>query len=80
MKELEHEGGVFSANVADWRKTRIGRFVVIRGDEVAGFFDSLPEAFAAGTKKYGLEPFLVRQVLPESPVNVSFLGSQLLVR
>jgi len=80
MNELDREGTVFSANAVEWRRTQLGRFVVIHADEIAGFFNSLPEAFAEGTKRYGLEPFLVRQILPEDPVNVSLLGPQLLAR
>lgn len=78
MHELDREGAVFSANVVAWRRSHAGRFVVIRGDEIAGFFESLPEAFAEGTRQFGLEHFLVRQILPENPVNVSLLGAHLI--
>jgi hypothetical protein len=78
MNELEREAAAFEANVAEWRRTDLGRFVVIHDEEIAGFYDSLSEAFAEGTRRYGLDPFLVRQVLPENPVNVSLLGAHLL--
>jgi hypothetical protein len=41
-----------------------GKFVLIKGDENAGMFDSYQDALDAGYAKYQLAPFLVRQILP----------------
>lgn len=39
-----------------------GRFVLIQGDEIAGVWDTYKDALEAGYGKYGLTPFLVKQV------------------
>jgi hypothetical protein len=39
-----------------------GKFVLIKGDEQFGTFDSYNDALAAGYDKFKLEPFLVRQI------------------
>lgn len=41
-----------------------GKFVLIKGDEQAGTFDSYQDALKAGYKQYKLEPFLVKQITP----------------
>lgn len=59
---LDQERQYYLAHEADWSKTRSGKFVVVRGEEVVGFFDSLDEALRAGATRFGLAPFLVRRV------------------
>jgi hypothetical protein len=45
-----------------------GRFVVIRGAEIAGLHDTWEAARVAGLKKYLLNPHLVRPILRREPV------------
>jgi len=40
-----------------------GKFVLIRGDEVAGTWDTYEDALRAGYDKFGLNPFLVKRIL-----------------
>ena len=40
-----------------------GRWVLIKGEEIIGIFDSFREARSAGTRRYGLAPMLVQQIL-----------------
>ena len=40
-----------------------GKFVLIHGEDIAGIWDTYQDALAAGYKQFGLEPFLVKQVL-----------------
>jgi hypothetical protein len=40
-----------------------GRYVVIHGDEVAGTWQTYQDALQSGYAKYGLDPFLVKQIL-----------------
>jgi hypothetical protein len=76
--DLEHERALFDVHVEEWRRTHLGAFVLIRADDVVGFFDSLSAAFDEGTKRYGLEPFFVQQIAPPNGVNVSFFGQRIL--
>ncbi len=39
-----------------------GRFAVVRGDQLAGTWATLTEALDAGYERFGLEPFLVKEV------------------
>jgi hypothetical protein len=39
-----------------------GRFVLIQDSEVAGIWDNYEDALKAGYEKYGLRPFLVKQI------------------
>ena len=74
---LHHEAAVFANHVDEWRKAHLGQVVLIKGDDVIGFYPSLEQAFREGTSRFGLEPFLVRQIVPTDVVNVSFYGRRL---
>jgi hypothetical protein len=39
-----------------------GKFVLISGDTVSGIFDSYQDALAAGYERFGMTPFLVKQI------------------
>ncbi len=39
-----------------------GKFVLIKGDEVVGIFDTYEAALTAGYGRFGLDSFLVRQI------------------
>ena len=77
MAELGKESELFASKIDEWRRLHMGKYVVIKGDEITGFFGSLEEAFRAGTERFGLDPFFVRQITPADSVNVSFLGRKI---
>ena len=52
--------------------------MLIKDDRVLAFFPSLDQAFIIGTQQFGLEPFLVKQIVPLDVVNVSLYGKRLL--
>ena len=58
---LEQELRTYEANVDKWTE-QTGKFVLIRGEEVVEFFTAYEDAIQAGYKKFGLEPFLVKQI------------------
>lgn len=39
-----------------------GKFVLIRGSDVAGIFDTYADALSAGYERFKLAPFLVKQI------------------
>jgi hypothetical protein len=45
-----------------------GRWVVLRGEEVTGVWETYEAALAAGYEAHGLEPFLVQFVAEVDPV------------
>jgi len=40
-----------------------GKFALIHGDEIDGVWDTYQDALAAGYKKFGLDPFLVKRIV-----------------
>ena len=46
-----------------------GKYVLIKGDEQFGTFDSYQDALAAGYQKFQLEPFFVKQISPAERVS-----------
>lgn len=44
-----------------------GRFVLIRGRELVGAYDTQEEALREGARRFGLTPFLVRCVEQSQP-------------
>jgi hypothetical protein len=49
-----------------------GKFVVIQRASIAGVWDTYEEALRAGYEKFGLAPFLVKQI--ERIETVKFIG------
>lgn len=45
-----------------------GKYVVIRGDQILGAFNSYEEALRAGYERYGATSFLVRPIQRDEPV------------
>jgi hypothetical protein len=76
-KVLENETRVYESHLSEWRQTHVGEYVLIKDDEVVGFYPSLSEAFDEGTKRFNLSTFFVKQIVPEDAVNISFLGRHL---
>ena len=71
---LEREVEIHEQRRAEWLAAgQDGRWVVIHGPDVLGFFDSLDAAAEAGYQQFGLsELFMVRQVSqPHAPIRVS---------
>ena len=59
---LEKELEVFQQKLAEFVAEHVGAFVLIHGEEVVDFYTSYEDAIKAGYSKFGLEPFLVKQV------------------
>jgi hypothetical protein len=68
---LEKEMETFNKNLAQFRGQE-GKFVLIRGDTVDDFFTSYDDAIKAGYQKFGLNPFLVKQI--QSTAQVQFIS------
>ena len=73
-ERLATERKNFEKHIEEWRTTHVGQYVLIKGNEVIGFFDSLEKAFDQGSQQYGMSDFFIEQILPADTVNVSFIG------
>ncbi len=67
IEALATELACYERQRADLVSKADGKFVLIKGDEIAGFYDTLDEALDAGYQRFGLEPFLARQVSAVDP-------------
>ena len=77
QEPLERERQVYESHLEEWRHSQLGKFVLIKDEDVLGFFDSVEAAFNEGTARFRLEPFFVKQIMPGEVVNVSFFGKRL---
>ena len=72
---LEKERQYFSEHLAELVSQHLGKFVVIKDDELIGTFNTIEDALAEGAGRFGLTPFLVRQVTTaeEKEINIPAL-------
>ncbi|MCB0825602.1 MAG: hypothetical protein KDC26_05395 [Armatimonadetes bacterium] len=45
-----------------------GKFVLIKGSSVLGIYENLSDALTTGHEKLGFEPFFVREIRPDDPI------------
>ena len=65
---LNREQAVYEANLSRWLSDHEGEYVLIKGDQVHGFYESRDEALTAGYGRFGIGPLFVKQVSPSEPV------------
>jgi hypothetical protein len=71
---LEKELKIYEEHLSEWLKTNSEKYVLIKGSDVIGFFNTFNEALEAGTRLFGLQSFLIRQVLPsQEEINIPAL-------
>lgn len=61
-EKLATEIDTYNSQIDSWKADHVGQFVLIHGTDVGGFFDSYEEALRAGYERFGLVPFLVKEV------------------
>jgi hypothetical protein len=65
---LEKEMSVYDSHLIDLLPYE-GKYVLISGDLISGTFDSYDAALQAGYDKFGLDPFLVKQINRAEPIH-----------
>ena len=58
---LEKELETYQAKLAELAASE-GKYVLIRGNEISGIFDTYSDAIKEGYTRFGLDPFLVKQI------------------
>lgn len=58
---LERELETYKTKLAELSANE-GKFVLIQSDQVVGLFDTYADAIKEGYEKFGLNPFLVKQI------------------
>ncbi|MEK6846427.1 MAG: hypothetical protein AABY26_06725 [Nanoarchaeota archaeon] len=61
-KLLRLELETYESKRAELIKESLGKFILIRGKEIIGTYDSQQDALKAGVEKFGNTPFLVKKI------------------
>ena len=61
INPISREIDYYHRHLKDW-EGRDGEFILIKEESVVDFFSSYDDALKAGYQKFGLEPFLVKQI------------------
>jgi hypothetical protein len=72
---LDEERKFFDANRDTLVSQHVGMFVLIKNAELIGTYNTIDEALVEGARRFGMQPFLVRQVttMPDSEINIPAL-------
>jgi hypothetical protein len=60
---LKTERDFFAEHIDEWLKQASGRFALIKGAELIGFYNTIEEALTEGARQFQHEPFLVRPIV-----------------
>jgi hypothetical protein len=60
---LDPELATYEQHRSELLDAHAGQWVLIRGQEIAGTFDTQNDAIADGYRRFGNVPFLVKQIL-----------------
>jgi len=67
---LEQETQTYEQHKPELMSKAEGKFVLIKGQEVCGVFETMMDAVSQGYERFGNVPFLVKQILEvETPQN-----------
>jgi hypothetical protein len=66
--ELQRELAVYRKELPNLLQ-HAGKYVVIQGDRVADVFTSYTDALRDGYRRFGLRPFLVKQIRAMEPIH-----------
>jgi hypothetical protein len=70
---LSAELEFYESHKSEWLKSNRDQFVVVKNEDLLGFFEDFHSAYCAGVEKFGIDTdFLVKRVVPQEPVFVVF--------
>ena len=67
MAALDREVKTYNAKLPELLGS-LGKFVLIKGDEIVGIYDTYGDALKIGYERFKLEPFMVKQIAPAEQV------------
>ena len=65
---LETEIHYFEQHRVEWVKHHREKFALVKGETLHGIYDTADNAYEAGVEAWGNVPFLIKQILPEDPI------------
>jgi hypothetical protein len=66
---LEKERLYFESHRTEFLEKHENLFVLIKGEQMIGAFPDAESAYTEGISRFGMEPFLVKQVLRTEPIS-----------
>ena len=67
---LQQEYDFFLTHLNEFMKTHLHEFVVIKGEQVIGFFDSYENSLRAGVTRFGSQTsFFIKEVQEEEEIH-----------
>lgn len=64
---LAEERAYYQDHLQTWLHQYSSRFVLVHGSQLIGVYESQSQALTEGARRFGLKPFLVRQVTVSQP-------------
>ena len=66
---LQVELDYFNAHKTEWLSRHQGKFLLIKGEELLDVFSTLEDAYKAGVKLFGNQPFFIRRLEETNSTN-----------
>ena len=66
---LEQEYKFFLSHLQELSKTHLHEFVLIKGEQLVGFFNSYEKALRDGLQRFGNVPFFIEEVTEKEEVH-----------
>lgn len=71
---LDQELRYFEAHRREWLRQNAGKFALVIGERLLGFFDTAEGVYEAGLKAHGNNPMLIKEVTEvDEPVRIPSL-------
>ena len=61
---IDQEVKYFNDHLNEWLPSNLGKIVVIKNQELVGFYNTFDEALSEAARRFGLDTYLIRQVIP----------------
>lgn len=67
-RSLQKEIETYNAKLPELLSS-IGKFVLVKGEDVEGIYDTYADALKIGYERFKLEPFMVKQITPAEKIH-----------
>ncbi len=72
---LEQELKYFNEHRLEWLRDQEGKYALVVGTKLEGFYETAAQAYEVGIKAYGNKPMLIHPVIPqETPEQMPVLA------
>jgi hypothetical protein len=68
VEAIAEEFATYRAHLSEMVAEHDGEFVLIKRDEIVGFFPDVSSAFREGRRRFGIVPMLVKRITVNEPV------------